>query len=631
MTNNYDITLDGQGYMLVAGGGTSTAYRYEVETAAPAPVRTGIASFAAPAGDTDATRWYARGLLPEPPSLGAAGGLTLAPALVAASASIGTPTAANTRGIVYRDTVYLAVGARLYAVATTTSGGRREYAGVSLVDTVAGAITGMAVVNDLLVLACAAPATTLVAYNGSAFAGDPAVPGGLVWGYANALWLARRDVPARIGATADGGGNWTYWTLDAAVRAVLPTGGESLVATAGTIWRVAGRFMDTVIGGNSVAVWNGTVAPLVALSGGGASDDLAWLVSHRGQVYTWAGGTVQRLAGGGAGAHLEPVPGAPSGAALGACVAGDHLLVCWSGGGPLGAGSGAAAWNGSRWSVVQWSASATPCNPVGTGGLLADGHALLFLAGSAALGRLEFPVGGPTHAPAASGYAVCGPWDAGAGGRVKRWGAITAAWSLVPGAGANPGGTVALETSTDDGATWTSASSATVAANATAGTARFALTGVAGARLAVRLTWTPTSTYAGWRLTGIWADGTAVPAAPTAETWTVRVRCGDRAVRRDGSTDSRTGAEIRAALAALAAAGDAVTFRDRDDDLHPAPRTVRVIGLQETTRRGDGAHFWESEIALTLVSSQQPAARKIRGTSNISRFFAGCWLLAAGC
>lgn len=51
MTSNYDITLDGQGYMLVAGGGgTSTAYRYEVEAAAPAPVRTGIASFAAPPG-----------------------------------------------------------------------------------------------------------------------------------------------------------------------------------------------------------------------------------------------------------------------------------------------------------------------------------------------------------------------------------------------------------------------------------------------------------------------------------------------------------------------------------------------------------------------------------------------------
>ncbi len=606
MSNTYDITLDGQGYMLVAGGGgTSTAYRYEIETAAPASVRTGIASFAVPAGESDATRWYAHGLMPEPPSLGTAGGLVLAPALVTASAAIGSPTATNTRGIVYRDTVYLAVGAKLYAVATTTANGRREYSGVSLVDTVAGAITGMTVVNDLLVLACAAPATTLVAYNGSSFANDPTVPGSAVWGYANALWLARRDVPARIGATADGGGAWTYWALDAAVRAALPTGDACLVATAGAIWRVAGRFVDAVVGGNSVAVWNGTVAPLVALSGGGAGDDLAWLVSHRGAVYTWAGGTVQRLTGSGAAAHLEPVPGAPSGTSLGACVAGDHLVVCWSGGGPFGAGCGVAAWNGSRWSVIHWSASVVPCNPVGTGGILADGHALLFLAGGATLGRFEFPAGGLTRAPAAVGYAVCGPWDAGAGGRTKRWGAITAVWSLAPGAAANPGGTLATETSTDDGTTWTAAGGVAVAANATAGTASFALAGAAGSaasRLAVRLTWTPTTTYAGWRLTGVWADGMAVPSARAAETWTVRVRCGDRAVRRDGSTDSRTGAQIRTALAALAAAGGETTFRDRDDDLRPASRTVRVTALQETTRRGDGSHFWESEIALTLVA-----------------------------
>lgn len=603
MPTNYDLTLDGQGYMLAPGQGQSGAYRYTVETAAPAPVRTGIPHFAAPAGGNDATRWWSRGLMPELPSPAGAGGLVLAPALVTAGASIGTPTATNTHGAVYGGTVYLAVGANLYAITTTTSGGRQVYSGVTLVGGVAGAITGMATVNDLLVLACAAPATSVVTYDGATFLNDPNTPARTVWGYANALWLAQRDRPALIQATTDGGISWSYWALDAAVRCAVSTGGFCLVGTAGAIWKITGRFAEGLSGGNTVVLFNGTVAPLVALSGGGNPDDLAWLVSYRGEVYTWAGGTVQRLAGSGASAHLAPVVDAPRGIALGACVAGDRLVVCWSGGGPLGAGSGIAAWDGTRWATLTWSASVVPCNPVGTGGLLADGHALFFLAGSASLGRLELPMVEPTRTPAASGSVVCGPWDAGAGGRTKTWATVIAAWSLVPGAGTSPGGTLIAETSADSGATWAAAGTETVAAGTRAGVARFALTNTTAERLAVRLTWTPVSMYAGFRLTGVWADGAALPVLPAGETWTVRVRCGDGVARRDGSPDTtRTGAQMRVTLATLAASGRVVTLRDLDDDLHPASRTVRVVALSETTRRGDGAHFWESDVTLTLTA-----------------------------
>lgn len=45
-----------------------------------------------------------------------------------------------------------------------------------------------------------------------------------------------------------------------------------------------------------------------------------------------------------------------------------------------------------------------------------------------------------------------------------------------------------------------------------------------------------------------------------------------------------------------------MTFQDIDADLAATTRTVRVLELKETERKGDGTHFLESNIALTLAA-----------------------------
>jgi hypothetical protein len=167
---------------------------------------------------------------------------------------------------------------------------------------------------------------------------------------------------------------------------------------------------------------------------------------------------------------------------------------------------------------------------------------------------------------------------------------------------ANPGGTLLVETSVDDGLTWATQGTITVAAGATSkqeivtlGTA-----GLEAQRLLVRITWTPTSVYAAFQFDGVWATGWAIADVPHREIWTMKLKMTDKLVQRDGSVDARSGETMLQALRSLAQTGRTAIFHDIDDDLATATRTVRVLELKETERKGDGTHFLESQITLTL-------------------------------
>ncbi len=82
----------------------------------------------------------------------------------------------------------------------------------------------------------------------------------------------------------------------------------------------------------------------------------------------------------------------------------------------------------------------------------------------------------------------------------------------------------------------------------------------------------------------------------------MNVKVTDKLVRRDGALDARSGETMLQALRSLAQSGRAATFHDIDDDLATTTRTVRVLALKETERKGDGVHFLESHVALTLIA-----------------------------
>ena len=73
----------------------------------------------------------------------------------------------------------------------------------------------MAVIDNLLVMACAAPATTMSNYAGSgAIANGPAAQAAVIWQYAQGIWRSKGNDPTTISGSIDGGATWTQWQLD---------------------------------------------------------------------------------------------------------------------------------------------------------------------------------------------------------------------------------------------------------------------------------------------------------------------------------------------------------------------------------------------------------------------------------
>ncbi len=604
MPQTHDIILDGAGYMIVPG-----SYSYAVAGAAAATVRAGVPSFAqayaaqraAIVADRDAARWASIGLRPIPLGLGdEPGRLILTAGETAPTLGGINPFDANSQAIIYGGEVYFSQAQFLYKV--VRSGG--NWSSIAFIGAAAGTITSMAVINNLLYMACAPPATTMSNYAGSgAIANAPAAQATVIWQYAQGIWRSKGNDPTTISGSIDGGATWTQWQLDSAVRAVVTWhgramgGGVMLIATNFMLWELAGQWTG------SPATFNGTVSPLYTGLGGGNTDDFKWLVEFEGLVYTWYAGTVHRWDG----VRLTPVPGAPRGLANGGCVAGGTLCVSVTD--PATGYTTLACDDGVRWFTLARGTARTWANLAGTNGIVGDGHLLAFVQGTAILSRWALPVSGFSSAPAASGAVTIGPLDGGQGDALKTWTQAVIDWSLAlqpsqrppP---ANPGGTLLVETSVDDGLTWTTQATLTIAAGATSKQETTALgaAGLGAQRLLIRVTWTPASAYAAFQIDGIWAAGWTIADAPHRETWTMKLKVTDKLVKRDGSVDARTGETMLQSLRSLAQTGRMATFQDVDYDLSATARTVRVLEMKEAERKGDGAHFLESQVTLTLTA-----------------------------
>lgn len=603
MPQTHDIILDGAGYMIVPG-----SYAYAVAGATAAPVRAGVPSFAqayaaqrtAVVADRDAARWTTVGLRPIPLGLGdEPGRLILAAGEVFPTLGV-SPFDANAQAIIYGGEVYFSQGPYLNRI--VRAGG--NWSTIAYVGTAAGVITSMAVINNLLYMACAPPATTMSNYAGSgAVANTPAVQAAMIWQYAQGIWRSKGNDPTTISGSIDGGATWTQWQLDSAVRAVVPWhgratgGGVMLIATQYMLWELAGQWTG------SPATFTGTVSLLYTGLGGGGTDDFKWLAEFEGAVYTWYAGSVHRWDG----VRLEPAPGAPRGLTNGGCVAGGTLCVSVT-----DAATGyttLSCYDGVRWFNLARGATRLWANLFGSNGVIGDGHLLAFAQGAAIISRWALPVAGFSATPATSGSVTVGPLDNGQGDTVKTWTQVVIDWSLAlqpsqRAPPANPGGTLLVETSSDDGPTWATQGTVAIAAGVTGKQEIVALgtAGIEAQRLLIRVTWTPTSVYAAFQIDGIWASGWTIADAPHRETWTMKLKVTDKLVKRDGSVDARSGETMLGALRSLAQSGRAVTFQDIDADLATMTRTVRVLEMKETERKGDGAHFLESQVALTLAA-----------------------------
>ena len=237
---------------------------------------------------------------------------------------------------------------------------------------------------------------------------------------------------------------------------------------------------------------------------------------------------------------------------------------------------------------------------------MGDGD-LFSLNQNLSLSRWQLPVRALTSNPATTGNVIVGPLDAGEGDTVKTWTQIAVDWStaltssgVAP--AANPGGALLVEYSVDDGSNYVSLGTTAIAAGARAGLVQVAIGGVEAARLLVRVTWTPTSAYAAWQINSVYASGWRVGDIPKDERWTMELKVTDKMIRRDGSVDGRSGEAQLQALRALAQAGRTFVFQDLDYDLSARSVTCRVVELKEKERKGDGTHFLESQVTLTIAA-----------------------------
>lgn len=607
MVQTHDVIIDGAGYMLLPG-----SYKYQNTGADVSRFRTGVPAFDQRLGkavtlpqsaDKDALRWTAVGMVPVPIGLGnEPGRLMLGPKEL--NTVIGAPFDTNSRMIIFAGKVYMTIGGNLFVA---TLGGGNVFSTLTLIGTVAaGNITSMCVSNGLLFMATSGAAMANYAGSG-AIANSPATKAQVVWDFARGLWRSKQD-PGTLqwdtaSGSADGGATWTDFRLDSTIKAAIiwrgraTGGGVCLVATQGMIWELSGGWTG------SPGVFGGTVNAIYDGRGGGAPDDFNWLVEYEGYVYTWFAGTVHRWSG----SRLEPIDGAPRGIIQGMAAAGGYLCVSVYDQGV--AGYLVWAYDGVRWILL--ARSATPYGVLGsTSGLVSDGH-LFSLNATTSHSRWELPVASFARSTSivTSGQVIAGPLDAGLGDTVKTWTQVSVPWSTIlydfgTTAPANPGGNLLAEYSVDDGSNYTSLGNVVVANAARSGLATWTIpnAGMQANRLLIRVTWTPTSAYAGLQLNGVFASGYRIASLPHNEQWQLTIKCTDKLIKRDGSVDARSGETMLQALRALAQAGRTFVYQDLDYDLNARSVTARILDLHEKERKGDGTHFLESQIALTIAA-----------------------------
>jgi hypothetical protein len=547
--SDWDITLDNVGYMLVPGS-------YRASHAPLGDGRLGRERLAGFAGGLSGLRAW-----PAPWPLGNDGvGPAPAPQAVSGAVSSSAPklTASD------RDDCYIVAGTTVYrwdraiasapvsrktlaasatCLARLRSGlfiGAGAAADVAFYDDASNALTASA-------LGSGVTATMLGTFSRGVVLVAPGFPMTLHLFYGNSLTYSRS------------------WSLDGNILGFAQLGSRMIVATDAGLHVLSGEWYqdaDPPAPPETLRLTSwGTLSGQLQ-----DDDDFNWLMVYQGRLFAWLGKQVVLLD---EGRETWQPAGLAGGATTGAAVVNGWLLVSIS---PVGAPSTFQLWgyNGSGWWLLD---EATGTNTLATPAADGAGRLLTFTPASGAISAWDL-AGTTTATTLASPYSVTTPLlDAGEPERRKHWRRAGVELARTDG---QPVGnwSAQLAYSTDGGASWTNAGTATSITSRLAGLS--APLDVEGTAILLRITLTQSSGLPPF-ITAIWVEHTTLDDT-TRRTWQFKVAARPRAVNRAGALDPRTAQQTRDALWTLWQAADPIPFGDID----AAPeRDVRITSIRE--------------------------------------------------
>lgn len=531
--------------------------------------------------------------------------------------------AAGTRipGCVVDGAIYFARGPYLYRTVPLTA---TSWAQETLVFTAPATIVDITAYASNGILLTFGTGTDIVFYS---VPGNSAVTllagerGRAIAGYAGyAVWADARMATKRSYLRMVHGMGVDTRILDYDIRALVPAGAKLYAVTASAVYSFTGRVREKLVPNPAYdpndpsetdppsipgQEWEGEWTPYFQHGVYGDADDFSFFVGYGGRILTWVAGSVMEDNPGGDRAGWRDT-GLRGRRCFGGTVAGGFVVVAIE---SLEGASELWAWDGAGWWALDRSTDGRWVHPIALAG--AGGYDLLvFREGetTAGLYRLR-DRGAGAHALPAGATFVTPLIDAGERDKAKAWrkaGAVFATPERLGNLASVDAVSVALDVSTDGGATWTEIAAAspagnTLAANQLTLDADIASAGAVSRFLMLRVRWAAVVDWAPV-LAGIWAEFEVLDSPARRRRWRFAVRAEDQVVDRAGSLLARTGRELIAELWAHWEAGTTLPFRDIDYDASPVERRVRIVGISEVVRSPADAGRWgDAEVALTLI------------------------------
>lgn len=587
MSEQYDVTIAGDGYMVKAG-----TYRREQDGVAETRVtRVKMGDFYG--GQKRAAQlerdkiWQGYAAWPEYDSQGVSAG----PGGVSYTEGIVDPNkydpAERSWSVAYGDEVYVVQLRRLYKV--TKDAGTGAYTGLSYLVSFANPAVDVALVGTRIVAAHGAAGNcgTYDIATGAMSATEVGRQADLVGNFEGRLMLHEPtgEQDLRLGLTTSWPPSFSVYKVDSLVKKLFLHDGHLWIFTELTALRVTS---DT------------DYTPEVSMPRAAAAVDLLWTVTHNGKLYLWLGNEVHLLEK----SKGEFVPAGLRGrATYGACSVGRWFVCCIAneatGETELWGHDGRGWWmidsQDRLGDVMQW--------PVGVNGA-ADNVDVLCGRGSVTNQTVLYQFyRRPNYTGLAPIWSVTSSLlDANDRGLEKAWRRVGAEFAWPDGRGTADLVTIAVEYSADAGATWTQAATSNVAGN---GSRVVTVEGgispaVVSKFLQVRVT---VSSILDWSpvLLNLWAEAEVLDDPVRRRRWRFTVQCKDAVILRDGTADNTGARALAERLWAAWSAGGTVTLKDIDYDRTLTTYTVRLVDIVEKiSKPQDAGTFADGEVELAL-------------------------------
>lgn len=490
--------------------------------------------------------------------------------------------------VAYQGTVYVIQGKRLYKV--TKDIGTGAYTGLSYVGAFANPAVDVTLVGTRIVVAHGA------AGNCGTYRVDTGVFSttevnkqadlvGNFWGVL-AIYEVGGGQRLQLALSTAWPPSWQAFILDAPVRKLFQHDGHLWVFTELTVFKITAYDSYT-----AEASMPRTAAP----------DDLTWVVSHNGKLYTWMSKEVHLF-------DKSKSEFAPAGLrgreTYGACSVGRWFVCCIE----SEATGKTELWgyDGRGWWLIDAEEVAGHAIkwPVGVSGT-ADNVDVLAGRGTVTNQTSLYQFyRRPNYAGLASSWSVTSSLlDANDRDLEKGWRRVGAEFAWPDGGGSADTVTITVEYSADAGAIWTTAATGNVAGNG--GRVVTVEGGIApaviGKFMQVRVT---VSSILDWSpvLLCLWAEAEVLDDPTRRRRWRFTVQCKDSVIRRDGGVDVTGARALAERLWETWSAGSVVTFRDIDYDRTLTEYTTRLVDIVEKiSKPQDAGTFADGEIELALV------------------------------